>query len=50
MKFEVYSIGIAQIGDELKEKLFFEFAQILLSAYWSAGLTCRTCADFLLVA
>ena len=29
---------------------FSKFAQILLSAYWPVGMTCRTCDVFLLVA
>ena len=46
-KFGGYSIGIAQSDDEIKEKLIF---RTLLSAHWSAGLTCLKCAVFLLVA
>ena len=43
-----YSGGFSQIDDEIEEKLNSRFFfQILLSAYWSVGLTCRICAVFL---
>ena len=35
---------------KMKKNYSFEFVQILLLAYWSVGLTCQTCAVFLLVA
>ena len=51
IKLGGYSIGIAQIDDEIEEKnQIFEFTQILLSTYWSVGLTCLTSDVFLLVA
>ena len=45
-----YLGGIAQIDDEIEEKLNFRICPILLSAYWTVGMTCRACAVFLLVA
>ena len=42
-----YSGETAQNDDEIEEN---SIAQILLSAYWPVGMTCRACGVFLSVA
>ena len=46
IKFGSYAIGIAKIDDEVRENKFSILPK-LLSANWSVGLTCLTCAVFI---
>ena len=39
-----------ELDDKTEEKLILVFANKTLSAHWPVGLTCLTCAVFLLVA